>query len=61
MSLVKVDYENILKILERVEIKGRAEAHYIVELAHRLEATVAAWAKEAETAVESVFETKNPA
>lgn len=43
MSLVKQDYENLVKILESVEIKGLSSARYIADLASKLESRVASW------------------
>lgn len=43
MSLLKQDYENLLKILETVEIKGASSAKYITALAARIEQRVASW------------------
>ena len=35
-TLTKQDYENLIKILETVEIKGSASAKYIIGLGERL-------------------------
>lgn len=43
MNLIKSDYENLLKLLEGVEIKGVSSAKYVAVLAHKIEHRVATW------------------
>lgn len=43
MQMLKSDYENILKLLEGVEIKGVQSAKYVAVLAHKIEQRVATW------------------
>jgi len=42
-NLTKQDYENLIKILETVEIKGSASAKYIIGLGERLGEAVASY------------------
>jgi hypothetical protein len=43
VNLIKEDYQNVLKLLDRVTIQGKEEAKYIALLAHKLEQRVVNW------------------
>jgi hypothetical protein len=40
LGLIQEDYQNILKLLERVGIQGLSEARYVAVLAAKIEATI---------------------
>jgi hypothetical protein len=55
LSLNQEDYQNLLKILERVTINGLSEARYIAVLGAKLEATLQQNADHAKTLVPPVL------